>query len=530
LSFLKRIFKFRRSEKTADLLYKKKALKLRALFITPIAIALVLIVLVFIGLNYQHQQQNVQRTLAETKKAAAHIYQERIEVDSKVLSSLATAIQHNSKVMEQFRNHNRSALLTTMKPIYKNLNASFSITHLYFIEPNGRVFLRVHSPSYRGDIIKRITLQNAKKTAEEASGVELGPLGTLTLRVVKPWYEQGHRRLLGYLELGMEIDGIAKQVSTFLQSPVVTMIDKNLLTRTVWEDGMRKFNRQLSWDRYAYVVSTLNETKVPLALQHCLSVDHFYNLCRSVTTHNWKENYRVIELPIFDVSKQLVAKMLITLNISSMVDSELKVTLITSIVALLIGAFLLTFFYLLVSRVASQIEKKESNLEKMATHDGLTGLFNHKTFYELLEKEMFRAHRYKGCLALLMIDIDFFKKVNDTFGHQAGDLALRELANYLTDSTRGGDTVCRYGGEEIMIIMPELNKKEVLQAAERLREGVANLKFKQPKGKGDFKVTVSIGVVFYIAGSNASLDSLVAAADAALYEAKTSGRNRVCSH
>ena len=147
-------------------------------------------------------------------------------------------------------------------------------------------------------------------------------------------------------------------------------------------------------------------------------------------------------------------------------------------------------------------------------------------FYSLLEDEIARTLRYQRPVSMLMLDIDHFKRVNDTYGHVAGDRILEGLARVLEQTVRQGDRVCRYGGEEIGVILPETDMQTAVNAAERLRAAAEQAVFKDDSGQ-EIKITVSIGVAA-LPEQAATLPELVNMADAALYAAKEGGRNRVC--
>ena len=158
--------------------------------------------------------------------------------------------------------------------------------------------------------------------------------------------------------------------------------------------------------------------------------------------------------------------------------------------------------------------------------DELTGLFNHRRFQEVMSVEVERARRYGHEMGLIMLDIDDFKQVNDTYGHLQGDLVLREVARVLRLSSREIDEPARYGGEEMAVALPQTDLEGAFQFAERVRKAVEALEFPVPSGAGVLKVTASFGVASLAAADHADKDALVAAADAALYQAKRSGKNR----
>jgi diguanylate cyclase (GGDEF)-like protein len=164
-------------------------------------------------------------------------------------------------------------------------------------------------------------------------------------------------------------------------------------------------------------------------------------------------------------------------------------------------------------------------LRGQSIRDPLTGLFNRRFMEESLERELRRAIRGKQQVALLMLDVDQFKRFNDTFGHQAGDALLRALGNLLKESTRGQDVVCRYGGEEFAFVLAGASLDAARTRAELLREDVKQLNA-QHGGQLLGAVTLSIGIAVFPENGD-SAEQLLKAADDALYRAKESGRDRI---
>ena len=156
--------------------------------------------------------------------------------------------------------------------------------------------------------------------------------------------------------------------------------------------------------------------------------------------------------------------------------------------------------------------------------DGLTGLYDHQEMLRVLENECTRSRRYNSPLSIAMIDLDNFKKVNDTYGHQMGDKVLMDLAAVVKHICRANDTASRYGGEEILLILAETKADGAMQIAERIRKEFASLKFE--KDGVEFSVTLSCGVAGLEGEKVSSSSTLIQAADQALYLAKESGRNR----
>src|SRR5215212_6924679 len=165
-------------------------------------------------------------------------------------------------------------------------------------------------------------------------------------------------------------------------------------------------------------------------------------------------------------------------------------------------------------------------VQRQAITDELTGLSNVRHFHELLDQEIERAQRFDNQIGLVMVDIDNFKSVNDTYGHPQGDLVLKEVARVLTEQSRDIDFPARYGGEEMSVILPQTDIGGAAMLAERMREAVEELAVRRLDGEGVLKLTASFGVAA-LPGSATDKRYLIAVADEALYKAKRGGKNRV---
>jgi diguanylate cyclase (GGDEF)-like protein len=166
-----------------------------------------------------------------------------------------------------------------------------------------------------------------------------------------------------------------------------------------------------------------------------------------------------------------------------------------------------------------------TKLESESIRDPLTGLFNRRFMEVALERELHRAKRRNATLAVLMLDVDHFKLLNDSFGHDAGDAVLREVTECLKQSVRTEDVICRYGGEEFVVILPEIDKSLALERANRIRVAISGLNV-QFKGQSVRKISISVGLAMYPDHGNNG-DDLIRLADMALYAAKHAGRNQV---
>lgn len=174
-------------------------------------------------------------------------------------------------------------------------------------------------------------------------------------------------------------------------------------------------------------------------------------------------------------------------------------------------------------RLLENVTNQAIDLQDDNTHDFLTGLYNRQFFYEQLSQDASRCRRLNWGLTVAMIDADRFKQINDQYGHQVGDAVLKEMASRLQSTLRASDSLCRYGGEEFVLILPNIDPEQSIKVCNRIRECVLS----QPIhfGTHEIKITVSIGVAYL--QKEKTLEKMISEADEALYKAKDNGRNRV---
>lgn len=471
----------------------------------------------------------MQQGVVRIHASAEDFYQESVRYDAQVLQTIMHSLAHDTILRTALARRDRAALLQHAEPHFAELQRDFNITHFYFTTPDRVNLLRVHAPLRYGDVIDRITTLQAEASGTIAYGVELGFLGTFTLRLVSPWFDEQSHKLIGYVELGMEIDQVLNKLEEFFGLQVITMVYKTSLQRDQWEAGMRALGRTPRWDRFPDIVASERSTdRIPPLIAEHLVGDKLMTRNTSMELTEGGFTYQMIHLPLHDAGGRNVAQMILLADVTRDVNKMRKTLYTSSFAMLSAGIILFIIFYWLIGQVGRRIEQDEQALQNLAIRDGLTELYNHRTFYSLLEDELQRSMRYTRPLSLLMLDIDRFKRVNDIYGHRAGDTVLHELSDLLMQQARATDRVCRYGGEEMMLILPEIDTADAMDIAERLRRTVETHIFIIPDEK-PISITVSIGVAVY-PGDADTKEALVAAADTAMYQAKQTGRNRVCAH
>jgi len=493
---------------------------LRLAFLAPLSGILLLLSGIWVLALYHHEIDMVDMEADRAQLLMARMYRDDVTHHANTLEAVMEVIRHDRALRTAFARRDRVTLLEHAAVYYPNLRQQFGITHFYFTTPDRVNLLRVHQPKRHGDRIDRFTTLEAVRTGQTARGVELGPLGTLTLRVVMPWYEQGH--LLGYVELGIEIDRILQTMQSFTHMPLFVLIAKDFLKREDWESGMRMLGRNPEWDRFPHAVLSIQASDaLPEALAHRLAQGLPPASSPALTTEQASSAYRAVFLPLHDAAGRQVAGMVGLVDVSSHMAASRRIIYLGSAAGVIAVTLLFIFFYRQVGRIGQRIEHYERSLFDIATHDRLTGAWNRRRFDELLNLEMERARRYGHPLSLIMFDIDHFKRVNDNFGHQAGDDLLAALAVYLSAHIRDSDILARWGGEEFMLITPDTDIESAHNLAEKLRVLVECGNFGEVG-----RITCSFGVVPFHADDAA--DDFTGRADAAMYHAKQSGRNRVC--
>lgn len=216
--------------------------------------------------------------------------------------------------------------------------------------------------------------------------------------------------------------------------------------------------------------------------------------------------------------------------ISVKYDNVVDYALIKKIVASAIGILILILAWSWkissknrqLQKAQEEIEKKNKELNILATTDKLTGIFNRLKLDRLLEQELLRSKRYKSTFAIAILDVDFFKNVNDTYGHQVGDMVLQQMAKIIDKTTRDTDFVGRWGGEEFLIICIEINADDILKLMQRVRENIKNHFF-----ANQTHISASFGVTLY--KDNDNIETILKRADEALYKAKETGRDKIVS-
>ncbi|MFY9142371.1 putative bifunctional diguanylate cyclase/phosphodiesterase [Sulfuricurvum sp.] len=495
------------------------------------------LVTVGIGILLLLQQRHFLQDTFDTRMAeVSYDYQRLLNQQASGLRMALQPIVANNAVKKALQEGDTQRLESDWHDIFETMKRENRLTHFYFLDHKRVCLLRMHNPSRKGDVINRFTALEAEWTHKRASGLELGPMGTLTLRVIQPVYEG--ESLIGYIELGKEVEDILQKLHTQPTDEIVVLIRKQYLERSAWEEGMQMLGRKANWKQFPEdVVVYASQEKLPDSLaklgdQDTSLHDSYGKKGQEITDQG--KDWRVSMIHMKDASGKEIGDLIVmsdnTLEKSEFVHFISVLALGSSVV---IGLILFLIF-LFLRRTDANIRLQQTNLlenrkaiNSLAFFDQLTNLPNRTLLLDRLKQVMAVTSRSGNYGALLFIDLDNFKTLNDTLGHDTGDMLLKQVAQRLTGCVREGDTVSRFGGDEFVVILSGLSTHETdaATASEMIAEKIlASLNEPYFLNGINHRSSASIGVTLF-KGDSSSIDNLMKQADLAMYKSKEAGRD-----
>ncbi|WP_009207492.1 ATP-binding protein [Sulfuricella denitrificans] len=328
---------------------------MKAAFIGPFAIVLTFILGAFAATAYFVEVQVRDRDLAERMTAVEKLVDQKLGKDTNLMQAVLRTMMDNRAIEVAFASLDREALIREAGPLFETLRADHRITHLYFNGPDLVNLLRLHSPGEFGDLINRSTMTKARDQGKSMHGLELGPLGTLTLRLVTPW--RGRNGILGYLEIGEEIEYLVEEIRDSLSVDLFVLVDKHFLLPQQWHQGLALLNRQGNWDRFGSHVTVAQTTRqVPSALN-----DSILASLRAGGTEVFKDGNRVLHLamlPLDDAGGRRIGDLVVMRDITALQKTFQKSVTAVSLLSLLSGAGVLGLFYFALDRVERDYQRQ----------------------------------------------------------------------------------------------------------------------------------------------------------------------------
>ncbi|MFA7368218.1 MAG: response regulator, partial [Kiritimatiellales bacterium] len=337
----------------------------RRRLLPPLSIMVVLLIAGTEMLLYQQYRQQLTEEIAANISEISGDLLAALDRETAGLSVAAKSIASDIRMQQALREGDAGRLLAEWQPVFDTLHRENHLTHFYFFDTNRVCLLRVHNPEKRGDLINRYTAIEAERTGKTVSGLELGSLGTFTLRVVQPVFEK--TKLAGYVELGEEIEDVLKALHARPDCQLAVIIGKEHLNRKTWETGMRLLGRDADWDRLPRsAVIYASQNRLPEAFASW--TDHFSgNPAHSETECEIVfdgKDWRVSAIPVKDASGKVVGDLLIMQDISLKKAALARMLILGGTAGGVMLALLMSFIYVLLRRTDTGIRLQQEELQE----------------------------------------------------------------------------------------------------------------------------------------------------------------------
>ncbi|MBW8034645.1 MAG: response regulator [Planctomycetes bacterium] len=329
----------------------------------PLTVVLLLLFAGFAAIMLTVQQKHLKQSSQQKLEAVSYDLEENLETQSEMLSAIEDVLLRETSLIDALKAQDRDRLLADYMPIFSKLRARYGITHLYFQRPDRVNLLRVHNPGKSGDLIDRFTTLEAERTGQMATGIELGPLGTFTLRVVRPVFDD--EILIGYLELGKEIEDILKDISNEHKIEMAAYIHKKMLDQTQWDKGMAMLGREANWGRYNKKVLIYHtQPRFPSEFDRFVEGQgHMHGNVTDEVAFSGK-SWRVMLHPLKDVSGADVGDLIVMHDISEAKAAFHRLLIVLSSAALLLLTGLLWFLHVLLRQTDRGILIQQKELRE----------------------------------------------------------------------------------------------------------------------------------------------------------------------
>ena len=416
-------------------------------------------------------------------------------------------------------NRYRQQLLNELTPIYSLLQ-EYSFRQLHFHDKKNISFLRFHRPEKFGDDLTgiRYSVEYVNREQKKIAGFEEGRIFNGYRYVYPLSYDNQHT---GSVEVSISVKTILDQIENTLNMDAQFILLREQMEKKVFESELSNYIPWSADERFVLdigisehcILENNISDKDRTKLQEAVSANISSGEAFTVDVKFTEKNSTVTFLPVTNFLNENIAYILSISDNSRNTGITHSFRIATVIYFLFLSMIIfLTWFYM----------STRKSMDRLMRTDQLTNIDTRRILLEKIDNENIRFSRYQRPYSIIMIDIDHFKTINDTYGHLAGDEVLKNLTNLIKSNIRTADTFGRYGGEEFIIMLPETRLDEAVCVAENLRKAVENAELCKSQ-----KVTISLGVAeVFIDVKN--IEELIDLADKNLYRAKDSGRNRVC--
>ena len=344
--------------------------KIRIRVLVPLGLAIVALLCASIITTYWLQQHHINDEVKGCLEGVQELFHEHLREDAFRLNGLIDFLKRDKDLQNIWLAKDRDALLSYARPLFEDICSKYKVTHFYFHGLDRVCFLRVHKPSRRGDYIERFTLDEAVREGKPVYGIELGPLGTFTLRVVHPWRIDG--KLAGYIELGEEIEHITPELKEVLGVELFFTINKSYLDRAGWEEGMKMLGHTGDWDQFSnFVIIDRTMQQLPgklneylKQLSSCTDSEH---LSRRFKMSSGRRSFIGGFLPLSDAGDNNVGNIVVLNDITANKTSLQTLSAFLIMVGAIITIALFGLFYLYIGRIERRLIKAHDDLRTEIT-------------------------------------------------------------------------------------------------------------------------------------------------------------------
>ncbi|HSM26727.1 MAG TPA: ATP-binding protein [Thioalkalivibrio sp.] len=303
----------------------------------PFALVLALMVAALLAISYGYEAQAQRQDLAASKRAVEHMLTMEIDSHAAKLHAALFPLSGDEALRNAFEARQRDDLLERVQPLFEEMRERFDVTHFYLVDPERSVVLRVHEPDFHGDVITRPTMLRAEKTGLSTDSIELGPLGTLTIRAVWPWHADG--RLIGFLELGEELHHIASHIHAAVDHDIMVVIEREFLNQEV--PTMRSDRREAG----SMILSTTNPD-IPESLAQKLASTE-----SGLVHSDHGQAFYAASIPFHDASERIIGRLVLVRDVTPL-QARLRRSLATvALFSLLAGGMVFALLYAILGRI-----------------------------------------------------------------------------------------------------------------------------------------------------------------------------------
>ncbi len=378
---------------------------LRKQLIIPLLLCLFIMLAVSLASVFMIQRLHIHNTIKSNVDSVEKLFPTLLEMETNQLAAHVDLLGRDKNLQEIWLTRDRDSLFQTASPMFSEIKSKYNITHFYFTDLDRNCFLRVHNPERFGDYINRSTMNAAVRKGTNGSGIELGPLGTFTLRVVHPWFIDG--TLVGYIELGKEILHIAPMLKRSLNVDLIFTIHKTRLHRLDWEEGMRMLGRDSQWDLFRdSVIIDATKDDIPPQIGGQLALPHQDHADGIVELNTDNLQLRAMFIPLIDAGARDVGDIIVISDVTALEYNLNMITLSILALFLFIGMILMALMYFFLIRTEDTIGSIKNKLvaeieeRKQAEED----LKHHRDNLELLIQE--RTHELNNSLIKLKSEVE----------------------------------------------------------------------------------------------------------------------------